>query len=94
MNEPTINTDSPITFSGDQKLKIKRVVEESMRTMHELDTLRDGMNETLKAVAEELNIKPAILKKAVKLAHKASLHEENKNHDVVNTILEAAGKTL
>lgn len=90
----TINTDAPVTFSGDQKLKIKRLVEEGMRTMHEIDTLKDGLSETIKAVAEELNIKPAPLRKAIRIAHKASLGEENKNHDVVNTILEAAGKTL
>ena len=90
----TYGPNDTVTFSGDQKIKIKRVVEESMRVMYEIDTLRDGMNETIKAIAEELNIKPGVLKKAVRLAHKASLHEENKNHDVVNTILEAAGKTL
>lgn len=94
MSEPTINTDAPVTFSGDQKLKIRRLVEEGMRTMHEIDTLKDGLSETIKAVAEELNIKPAPLRKAIRIAHKASLGEENKNHDVVNTILEAAGRTL
>lgn len=94
MSEPEINTDTPVTFSGDQKLKIRRLVEEGMRTMQEIDTLKDGLSETIKAVAEELNIKPAPLRKAIRIAHKASLGEENKNHDVVNTILEAAGKTL
>jgi hypothetical protein len=83
-----------VTFSGDQKIKIKRLVEEGMKTMYEIDTLKDGLGETIKAVAEELNIKPAPLRKAIRIAHKASLGEENKNHDVVNTILEAAGKTL
>lgn len=83
-----------VTFSGDQKIKIKRLVEEGMRTMHEMDTLKEGLGETIKAVAEELNIKPGPLRKAIRIAHKASLNEENKNHDVVNTILEAAGKTL
>jgi len=90
----TYGPDDSVTFSGDQKIKIKRLVEEGMRTMHEIDTLKEGLGETIKAVAEELNIKPAPLRKAIRIAHKASLHEENKNHDVVNTILEAAGKTL
>lgn len=94
MSEPTINTDVPVTFSETQRIKIRRLVEEGMRTLMEIDTLRDGLSETVKACADELNIKPAPLRRAIKIAHKASLGEENKNHDVVNTILEAAGRTL
>lgn len=94
MNDDIINTDAPIIFSGDQKQKIKRLVEEGMRTMHEIDTLKEGLSETIKAVAEELNIKPTPLRKAIRIAHKASYHEETKNHDIVTTLLEAANKTL
>ena len=94
MEEPIINTDSPVTFSGDKKIKIRRLIEEGMRTMHEIDTLREGLSETVKAVADELNIKATPLKRAIRIAHKASLGEENRNHDIVNTILEAANKTL
>ena len=52
-----------------------------------------GLNE-IKAIAEELEIKPATLKKAIKIAHKAKLGETNRDHDELNTILETVGKTL
>jgi hypothetical protein len=45
-------------------------------------------------VAEELGIKPATLKKAIKIAHKAKLGETNADHEELNTILESVGRTL
>ena len=83
-----------VTFSGDQKIKIKQLIQEGMTVLHEVDTLNEGLNETIKAIAEELNIKPGILKKAVKIAHKAEFGQTQRDHSVLETILEAAGKTL
>jgi hypothetical protein len=82
------------TFNGDAKIKLTQIINEGMATLHEIDTLTGGLNDTIKAVAEELEIKPSILKKAVKTAHKASLGQTNRDHDELNTILETVGKTL
>jgi hypothetical protein len=65
-----------------------------MATMHEIDALTEGLSDTVKAVAEELEIKPSILKKAIRIAHKASLGQTNKEHEDLNEILETVGKTL
>ena len=59
------------SFNGEAKLKLTQIINEGMQVMHEIDTLQGGLNDTIKAVAEELEVKPAILKKAIKLAHKA-----------------------
>lgn len=82
------------TFSGDQRIKLVQIVNEGMATLHEIDTLQGGLNDTIKAVAEELEIKPSVLKKAIRLAHKAGLTQTNKDHDDLNTILETVGRTL
>jgi hypothetical protein len=83
-----------LTFSGDQKLKLVQLVNEGMSVLHEIDTLNGGLTDTVKAIAEELGVKPGILKKAIKIAHKASLGQTNKDHEDLNTILETVGKTL
>ena len=83
-----------VTFSGDQKIKLNQVMKEGMQILHEVYTLTEGLNDTIKAVAEELNIKPAILKKAIKIAHKAEFGQTQRDHSVLETILEATGKTL
>jgi hypothetical protein len=82
------------TFNGDQKIKLTQIINEGMRTLHEIDDLTAGLNDTVKAIAEELEIKPAVLKKAIKVAHKAKLGETNQDHEQLNTILETVGKTL
>lgn len=82
------------SFNGDAKIKLTQLFNESSGVLHEIDTLSEGLNDTIKAIAEELEIKPGVLKKAIKIAHKAKLGETNRDHDELNTILETVGKTL
>ena len=82
------------SFNGDQKIKLTQIINEGMQVLHEIDTLNGGLNDTIKAIAEELEIKPAILKKAIKLAHKAEFGKEKQDHETLETILETVGKTL
>lgn len=82
------------TFSIEQKTKLTAIINEGMQIMHEVETLNGGLNDTVKAIAEELEIKPAILKKAIKLAHKAEFGREQQDHELLETILTTVGKTL
>jgi hypothetical protein len=82
------------TFNGDQKIKLTQIINEGMQVMHEIDTLQGGLTDTIKAVAEELEIKPAVLKKAIRMAHKASFGQEQQDHELLETILTTVGKTL
>jgi transposase-like protein len=81
-------------FSSEQKAKLTQLVNEGMTVMQEVEDLNAGLNDTIKAVAEEMEIKPAILKKAIKIAFKSKLGDENADHEELNTILETVGKTL
>lgn len=81
-------------FSAEQKAKLTQLVNEGMQVMMEVETLSEGLNDTVKAIAEELEVKPAILKKAIRVAHKSKLGETNKDHEELNSILETVGKTL
>jgi hypothetical protein len=65
-----------------------------MQVLYEIDTLQGGLTDTVKAVAEELEIKPAVLKKAIRMAHKASFGQEQQDHELLETILTTVGKTL
>jgi hypothetical protein len=88
------NFDSPTSFSGDQKIKLTTLINEGMQVMHEIDTLNEGLNDTIKAVAEELNVKSAVLKKAIRVAHKAEFGKTQKEQELLETILTTVGKTL
>ena len=81
-------------FSAEQKAKLTQIINEGMQVMHEIETLNGGLSDTIKAVAEEMDIKPNILKKAIKLAHKAEFGREQQDHALLETILTTVGKTL
>ena len=81
-------------FSAEQRTKLTQLINEGMQVLHEVETLNGGLSDTIKAVAEELEIKPNILKKAIRLAHKAEFGREQQDHALLETILTAVGKTL
>ena len=81
-------------FGSEQKAKLTQLINEGMQVMQEVEDLNAGLNDTIKAIAEEIEIKPAILKKAIRIAHKAELGKANADHEELNTLLESVGKTL
>ena len=81
-------------FNAEQTRKLNQVINEGMQVMHEIETLTGGLNDTIKAIAEELEIKPSILKKAVKLAHKSGFGQEQSDHELLEQILTTVGETL
>ena len=82
------------SFNGEQKIKLSQIINEGMQVMHEIDTLQGGLTDTIKAIAEELEIKPAVLKKAIRVAHKAEFGKTKQDQELLETILETVGKTL
>lgn len=81
-------------FNPEQVTKMKQLVNEGMGVMQEVEHLNEGLNDTVKAIAEELEIKPSILKKAIRIAHKSQLTDVNADHEQLNDILETVGRTL
>ena len=81
------------TFNAEAKVKLTQLVNEGISVLQEVETLNEGLNDTVKAIAEELEIKPSILKKAIKVAYKQTLNNTNEENEELNTILETVGKT-
>jgi hypothetical protein len=81
-------------FTSDQKLKLQQLVNEGVSVLQEVETLNEGLADTVKAIAEELNIKASVLKRAIKIAHKTNFGETQREHELLETILVTVGKTL
>ena len=81
-------------FSGAEQAKLTQVINEGRQVMMEIETITGGLNDTVKAIAEEMDIKPNVLKKAIRLAHKAEFGREQQDHATLETILTTVGKTL
>jgi hypothetical protein len=81
-------------FSSEQKAKLTQLVNEGIQVLTEVEDLTAGLNDTVKAIAEELEIKPAILKKAIKIAQKSKFTDTNADHEELTDILETVGRTI
>jgi hypothetical protein len=81
-------------FTAEQTKKLEALINEGMQVTMEVETLTGGLNDTVKAIAEELEIKPGILKKAIRIAHKAEFGRTQDDHELLEQILTQVGKTL
>jgi len=81
-------------FTPEQKAKLQQLFTESIAVMREVDDLSEGLSDTIKAVALEMELKPALLKKAIKVAQKSKFTELNEDHETVADLLETVGRTL
>ena len=68
-------------YGPEEKAKLERLITEGSNVLRELEDLQEGLKETVKAVAEELQIKPSIINKAIRIAHKDTWksHEDEWN---------------
>ena len=79
-------------FNEAEKQKLIQLIKEGSSVMGEIDDLKSGLRDTVKAVAEELEIKPGIINKAITVAHKDSYKNVADDMDLLDAILSAAGK--
>ena len=82
------------SISSEEKAKLKQLIDEGCSVLQEVDDLKGGLKDTVKAIAEELDIKPAVLNKAISIAHKARLQEAKQDFEDVETVLQTVGRTL
>jgi len=78
-------------FTGDQKIKLTQLLKEGAQVLREVEDLNEGLNDTVKAIAEEIDVKPAILKKAIKVAAKGEFSKYDEDHTLLEDILDVTG---
>jgi len=79
-------------FNPEERAKLKSLMTESMGVMTEIEVLTGGLNDTISAIAEEMQIKPALLKKAIKMAQKRDFDKARDDLDMIESILNSTDK--
>ena len=69
-------------------------MDEGCSVLQECEDLKGGLRYTVKSIADEFDIKPGVLNKAISLAHKAKLTEAKQDFADVEEVLETVGRTL
>lgn len=80
------------SFSDAEINKLKQLVSEGVQVLEETETLKDGLKDTVAAIAEELDVKPAVLNKAIRMAYKADFTKKQEEFDELEEILRATGR--
>ena len=80
------------TYGAEEKAKLERLVNEGVTVLQEVEDLNEGLNDTVKAIAEEMSIKPSVLKKAIRTAHKGNFQENADDYGSLENILATVGK--
>ncbi len=78
-------------FGAPEQAKIKQIVAEGVTVLQEIQDLTEGLNETIKAVAEELDVKPSVIKKAIRIAQKDTWDQVFREFDDLETIVDISG---
>ncbi len=80
------------TYGVEEKAKLDRLVNEGVTVLQEIEDLNAGLKDTVKAVAEELDIKPSLINKAIKIAQKGDWAQHADAFDDLETLIVTLGK--
>jgi len=78
-------------YGADEKAKLERLVREGVTVLQEVEDLQGGLKETVKAVAEEMDIKPSLINKAIKIAKNRDWDTHQDAYDDLETIVTTLG---
>ena len=79
-------------YGPEEKAKLERLISEGSTVLREVEDLSEGLKETVKAVAEELQIKPSVINRAIKIAHKGDWTAHNEDWAEIEAILDITKK--
>jgi hypothetical protein len=72
--------------------KLKQFMDQGLAVLQEMADLRDGLRDTAKNLAEELDVKPKVLNNALRAAFKSTLEDQKEDLDQVETVLIHTGR--
>lgn len=80
------------SFSDSEINKLKQLMSEGIQVTGEVETLKEGLKDTVKAIAEEMDMKPATLNKAIRIAYKNEFAQVQDSFSAVEEVLQATGR--
>ena len=80
------------SFSASEITKLKQLITEGIQVTGEIETLKGGLSDTVKAIAEEMDMKPAVLNKAIRIAYKNDFQSQQEGYNQIEEVLAAVGR--
>jgi|TARA_X000001036_G_scaffold433453_1_gene471103 16S rRNA C1402 N4-methylase RsmH len=80
------------SFNPTEIAKLKQLMNEGIQVTGEVEALREGLKDTVKAISEEMDMKPATLNKAIRIAYKNEFAQVQDSFSAVEEVLQAVGR--
>jgi len=78
-------------LSQENIARLKQLVQDGVSVLQECEDLKQGLNETVKAIAEELEVKSAQLNKLIKIVQKGRMNDAREDWDELEELYKAGG---
>lgn len=78
-------------LSPENVARLKQIVADGVQVLQECEDLKQGLSETVKAIAEELEVKPAILNRLIKTCQKNDMNDKREDVETLEELYKAAG---
>ena len=82
------------TFNPSEIAKLKQLMNEGTQVTGEVEALREGLKDTVTAISEEMDMKPATLNKAIRIAYKNEFAQVQDSFSAVEEVLQAVGRDV
>jgi transposase-like protein len=71
--------------------RLKELVRDGVQVLQECEDLKAGLGDTVKAIAEELDVKPAQLNKLIRAVQKGTMNDQREAFDELDELYKAGG---
>ena len=78
-------------LSPENVARLKQLVADGVQVLKECEDLKAGLNDTVKAIAEELEVKPGQLNKLIKIVQKGTMNDQREAFDELEDLYKAGG---
>jgi hypothetical protein len=82
----------PASFGPAEIQRLKDLIEDGVRVTTEINSLKEGLADTVKAISEEIQIPAKLLKKAIACAEKGNFSEHEEELSDLEKILDSVGR--
>ena len=78
-------------LSAENVARLKQLVKDGVSIMQECEDLKGGLSDTIRAVAEELEVKPGQLSKLIKICQKGKMNDQREDWDELEELYKSGG---
>ena len=77
-------------LSPENIARLKQLVADGVQVMQEVEDLKEGLKDTVKAIGEELEVKPSQLNKLIKIHQKGEMNDKREAWDELEELYKSS----